>query len=390
MAPNRKERRRAARRSHSTRSSGPSNSQADIFFARDPLAELPFNEVRAALQKAGEQAAGDLPALQRKLILQLKRCEPEYFLANATQFSLVASMNANGVIERPKQHASKLEQYHLEFAQASYLTIPANDLEPLGASPIDIQALYDTLAELLEAYRISRYAKINSAQTEQEQRTIALQERIRLHTLLVRNWAYYKPALHILRTLYTPLDDHCKSLIGIEATKLINCFNYILRSIEERSVEFRNNLGSAISRPTKKEMIQEYCKCFDIALEQESQLIGMMRDESWSRERLIGFLISHGGLFAKDVFEFSLNELAAEIQCEHHDLKTALEHLSYSYGDLSDKTSLDHIYLGNRIWERPILRNHNQSYSCYFPQLFTAYAFSIFDIFFLYRRKQRI
>ncbi|KJC55508.1 hypothetical protein UB31_00580 [Bradyrhizobium sp. LTSP849] len=228
------------------------------FLTKHPFSGVPSDVIRSAIGEVGAKAAAELPNLQQQLRGMLLRCEPTYFLANMAQSYLFASIARDGTIDRPKYKDGALQQFHLEFAQAAFLTIDPSDLQPIFAHPKDIQDISDKLSELLDAYKESRFAMVGEAQSKEEQYLIALQERVRLHTLAVRNWGYYEPALNILRGVFGPLDDHCARLVGLTAKELISAFDILLRATERESASFRHKLAAAFTCKSKRQMIEEY------------------------------------------------------------------------------------------------------------------------------------
>ena len=47
-------------------------------------------------------------------------------------------------------------------------------------------------------------------------------------------------------------------------------------------------------------------------------------------------------------------------------------------GDLAD-FKFEHLFLGNPVWEKPVIQEGPGRYFCCLPQLFSAFAFHIFD-----------
>ncbi len=59
-------------------------------------------------------------------------------------------------------------------------------------------------------------------------------------------------------------------------------------------------------------------------------------------------------------------------------VKASLGNFSLSYGDLSE-FEFDHLFLGNPVWEKPLVLDRNGNFRCYMPQLFFGFSFHILD-----------
>jgi len=124
-------------------------------------------------------------------------------------------------------------------------------------------------------------------------------------------------------------------------------------------------------------MINEYCKQFGFLEKEASDLLELTIGNKWSRESILAFLLSHSGTTVREIFRFSSDQIAALINCTTEDVERAFDHLHIPYGGLHD-TPLDRIFLGNPVWERPLIKGPDGSYFCPFPQLFPAFSFHIF------------
>lgn len=379
VTPNRNERRRAARQDRRDRNHS-KNTEATTgpFFTRHPLSDVPREQLASALGEFARKAMSELPKTQEKLVTLLTKCELQYFLSNMALYSLYAGITDDGKIVKRKETSGRLEQFHLEFAQAAYLTIPPHNLELFQAHPKDVQAIADTLIEIFEKYRASRFVQLGNAKDETERQLLALQERIRLHTLSVRNWGYYQPAIRLINDLYSPLDDVCRRLVGLTATDIVKVFDNILRSSEILAGKFRERLYAAISKQSKRQMIQEYCRQFGIPDDEARRLLALTVRNKWSRENVLAVLLSHSGTTVREIFRFSSDEIASLIDRTTDEVERAFELLHIPYGGLSD-TPLERIFLGNPVWDRPLIKGPDGKYFCSFPQLFPAFSFHIFD-----------
>ena len=195
----------------------------------------------------------------------------------------------------------------------------------------------------------------------------------------MRNWGYYRQVVEILRRLYAPLDDHFERLVGLKATELIVVFDRMIQSIEKKSSKFREKLAAAVSQKTKAHLIEEYFRQFEIPDQGKiSEFVKFSKEQELSRKNIIVLLISHSGLHLADVYRFEAEEIAEWIGRDARIVKASLGNFSLSYGDLSE-FEFDHLFLGNPVWEKPLVLDRNGNFRCYMPQLFFGFSFHILD-----------
>lgn len=388
MSPNRKERRRqASKRRHESRKSptrrSQSSGESELFVTKDPLSDLPKDFLRKAIVEHGKEAAKKLPILQREFIDIAKKCDPFFFLSSMTWSALMIGMSDDGKIIKPKSKTwqKKLEQHHVELAQAIYLTIPIDELFFGPAHPHKMQKISDKLFDLSEAFQHARYVQIEEAKTEEQQHLLMLQERVRIHTQAVRNWGYYTQVLEILRRLYTPLDELCERITGLKANDFITIFDRMLRSVEGEILSHQQKLSAALFQPTKKSIIQEYTKQFGLSEDNVDSMMNGAKKNKWSKENIKYILMSHSGLFVRDIYQFKIDEIANWISPNAENVQRALDRLSFKYGDLIE-FNFEHLFLGNPVWEKPLIKKDDESYFCCTPQSFFSFSFSIFDSIF--------
>lgn len=378
MPPNRHERRRAHREMRkASKGSEPSPSPNPPVFFEDPLAAVPRDALRAAVVARGTEAQRELPELITQLKGRLAKCEPTYFLATMSITFLTAGVTEAGKLVKPERSPTRLDQHHLELAQAFYLTLDRNSLSSLPGRPDEIQAIIDGLRRVTESFYQARYAQLEEADPG-DLDARRLQERLRLHTQGVRNWGYYHHVLDILERLYTPLDGVCRKATGLEATAFLKLFDFMLREIERRTMVYRDRMRSTLVCSTKSDMVQTYVSNFSLPKSNADELIATVRAECWSRQALIAFLVHHSGLFATDICRFTCAELSSAAQTSCDSLKSGLAQVSYKLEALQSVRQ-EHIFLSNPIWERPLIAEDNDSYFCCMPQVFFGFSFHIFN-----------
>lgn len=346
-------------RSHDKSSSKNPLKADGLVLTEHPFAGIPEDVMRDVVSRMGETATANFPKLIEQLRESARHQIPTYFLGSMAWPAMFAGSNAKGETIRTKGWKKKLEQYHIELAQAVFLTIPAKEYEDVSCHPSALQELSNNLFDISEAYRERRFSTLKnvgkSERDDEERALLLLQERVRLHTQGVRNWAYYSQALKILKELYEPVDKHCIRITGIACTDFIKIFSSMLSRVEDGVNEHRKKIAPAFRKTKPENLIADYHRCLGLSASSEKEFLDYMRDNSLGLEELKSMLLSHSMLHLIPVFEFSIAEISDWIGRPEDVVRKAMDFVSYQLGDLS-KIELEHLFLGNPIWEKPVRR----------------------------------
>ncbi|MBH5372242.1 hypothetical protein [Bradyrhizobium glycinis] len=159
-----------------------------------------------------------------------------------------------------KRLTSKIEQHHIELLQALMLMLPISEWGEYRASPVDIQNTIDTIVELADAFFARRYKAVEDATDLQARTVLALQERLRVHTQMVRNWGYFSEVVQISSELYAPLDDALRKALGFSASDLIATGRHLVWVLEDRNTENFKRLKLAFRERTTPRLVRAFFK----------------------------------------------------------------------------------------------------------------------------------
>lgn len=183
------------------RTNGQRSSKNDgPFFFKNPLSEIPRDQLRLALIKHGADFVATFRSLLADVLSILKSHEPLQLLCMLSGYGLTAGVDDTGGL-KPLTKDSKIIQSHVELAQALALTLPGKDLSSKPPDPPILQKMLDLLPMPAQSFAEQRYAALSKDRTEAEQAIVALQEYLRLHTQHVRNWGYFDKVIRIIRDL---------------------------------------------------------------------------------------------------------------------------------------------------------------------------------------------
>ena len=247
----------------------------------------------------------------------------------------------------------KVEQHHVELLQALLLTLPIEQWGEEPALPSDIQTVIDTVSELGEAFHYRRLLAVKDERDDQQGLILSLQERMRLHTQLVRNWGYFSGVVTISEELYSPFDEALRAFHGFGATDLIRVARAQLSIIEERGNQ-RFRLLKQIFRERKiKRLVRDFFRRYPGVEGDPEEYIRQIPFYATS-EMVIAQLLTHADRQLVLIYLVSPEELATAAGIDIDVVRKVVAALTLHPGCLQDRT-VEHLFLDNPVWRSPIL-----------------------------------
>lgn len=344
---------------------------------RHPLSEIPPEVLRAHLIQHARDSEITFEKYLREIQEILREVDPLSLIAQLANYGLSVGVSEDGKISTWNR-GKGFVQANVELVQALALSIEPEDLGIKLVSPDIVQHCFDNLPKVSEAFAARRMATLEFERSEQQKSVIQLQEHLRVHTQLVRNWGFADKVMRILGNLASYFDAHFISQIEISATQILNVFKYILER-SESAVNIRyQKLKQVFEQKTIKKIVTTYNDLFECDDCVEDEFIKDLEQKNTSIEQLKFMLITHSDLLLKDVYTFTSEEVAEDICIPIKAVKWVLEELSIPLGGLVGYQP-DHIFLDNPIWTKPIVRLDRESYFCALPMLLFCFAFHIFN-----------
>lgn len=348
------------------------NKDRGFVLMRHPLSGIEPEIIREALVGIGAKKAEEFPEMLGRLFDVLRIKYPPHALAILTCWGLHAGVSDEGVSE--KSLIPNLGQHHVELLQALILTLPSEQWGIEPAAPEDIQNLLDTLTGLTEAFYQRRYKLLERERGTQARAVLALQEKLRLHTQVVRNWAFRREVVAISTELYAPLDDKFRKDLGYSASELIALASCMVSTLESRTSE-RILLLRRVFRSSKiSTIVRRYFREY---LHVEGDPDDLIRNipNGTSREAVIGRLLSHADIVLPTLVLFKPDELASILSLRADAVVKMLDDLSLQAGALYDR-DVEHLFLDNPVWRFPVIRT-GQTYFCPTPQIIFSHLHDI-------------
>lgn len=345
----------------------------------NPFREVPQEELNKIIAKAGQNYEKEFNESLAKLIRHINEYHPLHLLSILSVYGLFKGMTKSGKISK-KENINSISQAHVELIQALVLMIPSAEVSFLPVPPYIVQKIWDLTIPLSNAFSQKRLVQIQNTKSEQQKAILFLQERVRRHTQMVRNWGYYKRVIQIIKELYCPLDSLYLNKIGLSATELIQTFEYLVTRMESSINRHWQRLKPVFKARSIEEAIRVYYKSFPDIQDSPEKLIAHCQEQKIPLKGVFSFILSHSDLRLIDMFKFSIAELTSNTGIEQERLDKGLSELSLQFGDLKDKNP-EHFFMDNPIWTKPLIKLMDGTYFCSIPLIFFSFSFNIMDGF---------
>lgn len=346
----------------------------DIVFMKHPFSNIPRDILLKGLAEVGEKNINEFPSDLLEVENILCSIDPILAIAILTTYGLMASVDEKGNVKSYK--GDKFNQSHVELIQALALKIAPEKISVEFPLPDKIQELFDLTETLAESYHLRRLSELGRDRSDEEKAVKLIQEGLRLHTQVVRNWGYLSKVISITKRLCEPINTIFEQKIGLNATELIDFFYLLLHRQEQIANERINKIKPAVTAKTKEEMLNEYHNAFPNLEDSREVMLNFASEHEIPLNALKSMILSHSDLSLAASYSFDLTTIAKESNLKEKDIQSALNHLSISLGELSENNS-EHFFLENPVWLKPIIKIDEKNYFCAIPQAFFSFIFPI-------------
>lgn len=362
---------------HKARQQATSGTARGPFFKNLPVSKLTEAERKDWVVAAGELARSEVADAVAKIEALTERVEPFLTLAVMESYALMRFVTKDK--SRPRA-APEVQQGHVEFLQAMYLRL-ASSTWLSAATPDDIQMLFDQLPRLFGAQQHARLPsrdEVNKPTSADEGSLRLVQEYLRAHTTVVRNWGYFSNVSRISRELLAGIDRPFTAQYGLAASEVVRLFEHLVRRQEERVSNHWRRVQEALSLDTVDEMVDAFFARFRF----DGDFAGTAADlkrEAVTTRRLKAALLPMADKYLAVEFFFTSDQLAQETGLPPAAVDDLLRKLSLRPGALA-QTPVDRFFLDNPVWLKPLIALDTPGeYFCALPQTLMSFVYQIMD-----------
>ncbi|MBD2093651.1 hypothetical protein H6F90_00585 [Trichocoleus sp. FACHB-591] len=341
----------------------------------NPFSGLPQEVIAEILVDAGRSYEREFNESLAELVEKISSVDVLHLLSILTAYGLSVGMDEAGKTVNKKNPT--IHQSHVELVQALALRLPPSEQSSELVKSEQVQEVWDLLISFDMAFNLKRLVQIQNAKTEEKKAILHLQEWLRIHTNIVRNWGYFKRVISISKRLYSELDPLFKASVGLEATSIIDVFEYLVIYCEEVINERFHKMKRVFKARNIEEAIKTYHEMYQLP-DSIEEAAALLREQGAKLEEVRFLILSHSDLFLVEAFSFTVEELGSEMNIETIALETVLSRLSYQFGELKDANP-EHFFLGNPVWTKPLIKLPTGNYFCVVPQVFFSFVFQTLD-----------
>ncbi|MGE4509331.1 MAG: hypothetical protein AB7D16_11980 [Eubacteriaceae bacterium] len=346
-----------------------------LFSPFDTFPDLSVDDRKKMIEEFQKNSEKLYSESLEKILSIFAEYDPLILLSMLSNYGLTVGIGDNGISQKEKEQ--NIQQTHVEIAQAILLTLKVQNNYKLPTSDV-YQTLHDSLITLMFSFSFMRQKAEILDFDDRQLSIIQVQERVRGHTQIVRNWGYYSQVKKISIELYSTFDEILEKEYGFSATTLIRFFELLSRIIQEKiNIRFQVLINLFRTNDLKK-IAYEYHKLTNEDENATIELINFIEFHKLSKEEVFSLIISHYDLRISENYIFDINEFSVLASIPSKDIELILNEFSYVFGDL-ETTSIEYFYLANPIWTKPIIRLDSDHFYCPMPQLFFSFILKSLD-----------
>ncbi len=331
-----------------------------------PFKDLSSEEINKLLEEISQKAENELKQSVEQTLTLIKPFSIENLVG---WFSLYCLTQPYGDVIN-EFNDNRLKQFQVELLQALALKKEINnDIDWRPILPPDVEKVSNLLISISESFALCRLNSINS-KDEEEKKQLFIMETIRSSTMAVRNWAYPDQIIKVLKGLFINIDNDVEESYGYSILGLIVMNINIIKKIEERTTKHTKKSSRIYNSKNVEEVIDNYISAYPDIETTKKDLI-QLSNKFNSKEDFTNALILHTDLFIEEIYKLSVSDFieAYPKDIEEKVIKKVLNIWSFEKGELVDYP-YEYLFLGNPIWEKPLIKLEENLYFWPIPGLF--------------------
>lgn len=341
----------------------------------NPLSDITYEQRKELLSELHANGEDKVIEIFEYLNIILRKYNPIGLISILSSYGLTNHVGDGDA--KSIKSTVRLEQAHIELLQALVLQIPESEL---GSQPIPsniVQEVIDKLIEITYAFNYSRMRAELLDVSENNMAINRIQESIRSHTQIVRNWGFHSQVINISKEIYGHFDQVILEKNGFSASDAIETFEAMIKIVEEKLSLRKNALYELKHTKSNYDLLLKYHELIGQGKSEADRFANKIDIKTMSHLQLFSILLSHFDLRLIDNYFFKSEDITILAKIEKNKIDKILEYFSFSFGDLHNKNR-EYFFLDNPIWKKPIISSRI-GYFCPIPQLFFSFILSTLD-----------
>lgn len=248
-----------------------------------------------------------------------------------------------------------IEQHHIELLQALLLTLERWEWGQEPASNQQIQTAIDAVQALATAFHKRRMIQLEDLGDDLDRLISAgLQERMRDHTQMVRNWGYHDDMLRIVRSLHAPLGDAFAAHHGYSPNDLVDIAEALVDLHQERIGGRFVLLKDIFRGRTRKSIVHGFFARYEgVAGNPDAFLASLPKRMPLRHLRML--LLSHADRWLVMEMRVEPGVIAQRLGKPVALVAKIFEALGLRPGSLRQHEK-EHLFLSNPVWLKPVMQ----------------------------------
>jgi hypothetical protein len=340
------------------------------------MSELSGDDRKDFAASLGENARATMAEALQRILKVTANIEPYMALAVLASYSL---MRFAGSSTDSSLSSSGVQQGHVEYLQALLLRVQPRKGVSL-ATPEDLQVLFDWLPKLFAGHQNARMPtreQMDQQESSEQGALRVIQEYLRAHTSVIRNWGYFGNMTRISSELLYGIDAPFKKQFGLAATEIVTLFEYMVRRHESLVSAHWRTVQDAFAHQSIGEVVDAFFERFPFKGEVD-QTAATLKKDAPSIELLKSELMLLADRFLTGECFFRSEHIAHELGYDVAAVDSILKKLSLEPGALCAAPP-EQLFLDNPVWLRPIILMPNGEFFCAIPQSLVSFIYPIVD-----------
>lgn len=337
------------------------------------VSEEDHPKFKAAMHEAALAAVADFPKTLELVKDQLRSHDPIGIMASFAGYGLITTVGSkDGAKQKPLKD---ILQHHAELLQAIILTIAPNQWGQAPVVPGVMQIVFDSLPKLADTFFLQRMLEAEKVSDKQELTVLSLQQRIRMHTMGVRNWGHFGAVIRISKELYSALDAGFTSHYGFTCTDFIEVMQHAVSEFERRQTERWRIFRRIMRGKNPQQIFRLYFKNVPSLVGTAEDMLAALPGIDVNGARAA--VMAHYDLRLPDCGTFTPDEVAKLSGRSPQMVESVFRAISLTPGALAEAKT-EYLFLGNPIWEAPAI-DLGTSFFLPMPQAVFSHIHRIMD-----------
>lgn len=339
-----------------------------------PFKGLGEQKKEEVIRNLSERAKRDYLSSLLELDILIEENNPLALLALLVTYGLTIGIGDDGVNTTDTSgSALGIHQAHVEIFQALILRADINVNDHQRIDPKNVEESADKLKMLLESHSYLGFENVLDFKPEKEKQIQMLQHALRTNTKGVRNWGYFSQVKDISKELYGFFNESLAEKFGFTVDQLFTVFEFLTNQLDELSNSRFQKFRVLNSCKDKKKLVLKYFELFEEDLAEAHLFIESEIFNRASREKLFAFFLNSSDQYVYEDYVFSPIEISKELSIDPNAVRRILEEFSMMLGELKE-FPIDHLFLSNPTWLKPVIKIDVDKYFCILPQIFFSFV----------------